>query len=94
MSWLFASGSQSIGASASASVLAVSIMGQFPLGLTGLISLLSKGPDLECALSTSFCALCCISPYFFSEYCFPKNFSLVSAHISVSTEMGIPVEWG
>ena len=43
MSWLFASGSQSIGASASASVLAVSIMGQFPLGLTGLISLQSTG---------------------------------------------------
>ena len=41
----FASGSQSIGASASASasVLPVNIQGWFPLGLTGLISLLSKG---------------------------------------------------
>ena len=37
------SGSQSIGASASASVLPVNIQGRFPLGLTGLISLLSKG---------------------------------------------------
>ena len=36
------SGSQSIGASASASVLPVNIQGRFPLGLTGLISLLSK----------------------------------------------------
>ena len=37
------SGGQSTGASASASVLPVNIQGCFPLGLTGLISLLSKG---------------------------------------------------
>ena len=43
MSQLFKSGGQSIGASASASVLPVNIQGWFPLGLTGLISLLSKG---------------------------------------------------
>ena len=43
MSWLFASGGQSIGASASASVFPKSIQGWFPLRLTGLISLLSKG---------------------------------------------------
>ena len=43
VSWLFASDSQSIGVSASASVLPVNIQGWFPLGLTGLISLLSKG---------------------------------------------------
>ena len=36
-------GGQSIGASASASVLPVNIRGWFPLGLTGLISLQSKG---------------------------------------------------
>ena len=41
MSLLFASGGQSIGASAS--VLAMDIQGWFPLELTGLISLLSKG---------------------------------------------------
>ena len=41
MSWLFPSGGQSIGASAS--VLPVKIQGWFPLGLTGLISLQSKG---------------------------------------------------
>ena len=41
MSLLFASGGQSIGASAS--VLPVNIQGWLPLGLTGLISLLSKG---------------------------------------------------
>ena len=43
MSWLFASGSQSIGASASASVLPMNFQGWFSLELTGLISLLSKG---------------------------------------------------
>ena len=42
MRQLFASGDQSIGASASASVLSMNIEGWFPLGLTGLISLLSK----------------------------------------------------
>ena len=44
MSQLFSSGSQSIGASVSTSVLPVSIQGWFPLGWTGLISLLSKEP--------------------------------------------------
>ena len=39
---LFASGGHSVGASASASVLPMSIQSWFPLGLTGLISLLSK----------------------------------------------------
>ena len=43
VSQLFASGGQRIGASASASVLPVNIQGWFPLGLTGLVSLLSKG---------------------------------------------------
>ena len=43
MSWLFTSGGPSIGASPSASVLSMNIQGWFPLGLTGLISLLSKG---------------------------------------------------
>ena len=43
MSRLFASDGQSIGASASASVLPMNIQGWFPLGLTDLISLQSKG---------------------------------------------------
>ena len=42
-SQLFSSGVQSIGASASASVLPRNIQGWFPLGLNGWISLLSKG---------------------------------------------------
>ena len=43
MSQLFASGGQSIGVSALASVLPMNIQGWFPLRLTGLISLQSKG---------------------------------------------------
>ena len=43
VSQFFASGSQSIGALASASVLPMDIQGWFPLGLTNLIALQSKG---------------------------------------------------
>ena len=43
MSQFFTSGGQSIGISASASVLPMSIQDWFPLRLTGLISLQSKG---------------------------------------------------
>ena len=43
MSQFFASGGQSIGASALASVLPMNIQDWFPLGLTGLTSLQSKG---------------------------------------------------
>ena len=43
MSQLFASGGQSTGASASASVLPMNILDWFPLGWTDWISLLSKG---------------------------------------------------
>ena len=59
MSQLFESGGQSIGASAS--VLPMNIQGWFPLGFTGLISLLSKGlscPEYaswRCMYYTSSC---------------------------------------
>ena len=43
MSWLFASCGQSIGVSASTSVFPMNIQSWFPLGLIGLISLLSQG---------------------------------------------------
>ena len=43
MSWLFTSGGQRIGASASASVFPMNIQSWFTLGLTALISLLFKG---------------------------------------------------
>ena len=43
MTQLFASDDQNTGVSASASILPMSIQGWFPLRLTGVISLLSKG---------------------------------------------------
>ena len=43
ISQFFASGGQSIGVSASTSVLPINVQDRFPLGLTGLISLQSKG---------------------------------------------------
>ena len=43
MNWLFTSGGQSIGASDPSSVLPVNSQSWFPLGLTGLIYMLSKG---------------------------------------------------
>ena len=43
VSWFFASGGQSIGVSASTSVLPMNIQDWFPLGLTGWISLQSTG---------------------------------------------------
>ena len=57
---VFASSGQSIGASASASVLPMNSPGRFPLGLTGLISLQSKG------LSRVFSNTTIWKPYFFS----------------------------
>ena len=51
MNWLFASGGQSIGASASASIFPMNVQGWFPLGLTDLIPLLSEG--LSRALSST-----------------------------------------
>ena len=43
MSWLFSSDGQRIGASVSTTVLSINIQSWFTLGLTGLISLQSKG---------------------------------------------------
>ena len=42
VSWLFGSGGQNIWVSASTSVLPMNIHGWFPLGLSGLISLMSR----------------------------------------------------
>ena len=50
VSWLFASGSQSNGASAS--VLTMNIQGWCPSGLTGMISLLSKGLSRVFSITT------------------------------------------
>ena len=52
VSQLFPSGGQRTGASASASVLPMHIQGWFPLGLTGLISLQSKGLSIVFSSTT------------------------------------------
>ena len=54
MSWLLASGDQSIGAAALASVLPMNIQGWFPLGSPSLISLLSKGLSRVFSSTTSW----------------------------------------
>ena len=54
MSQLFASGSHSIGASASPSVPVMNIQSWFPLGSTGLISLLFKGLSRVFSITTAW----------------------------------------
>ena len=71
VSQLFASSGQSIGTSASASILPMNIQGWFPLGLTSLISLLSKG------LSKVFSSTTVQRHQFFSA----QPFLLSSSHI-------------
>ena len=71
ISQFFTSGGQSIGASASASVLPMNIQDWLPLGLTGLISLQSKG------LSTVFSSTTVPKHQFFCA----QPFLLSSSHI-------------
>ena len=54
MHQLFTSGGQSIGSSASASVLPVNVQGWFPLELTGLISLVSRRLSQESSPTPQF----------------------------------------
>ena len=54
VSQFFTSGGQSIGVSASASVLSMNIQGWFPLGWTGWISLQSKGLSRESSPTPQF----------------------------------------
>ena len=72
MRQLFKSGGQSIGTSASASGLPMNTQGWFPLGLTGLISLQSKG------LSGVFSSTTVRKQKFFSSQ--PYLWSLTSIH--------------
>ena len=74
MRWLFAWSGQSIGASALASVLPMNIQGWFSLGLTGLISLQSKG------FSRVFSSTTVHKPQFFSAQPFLLNIYLSNIH--------------
>ena len=64
MNQLFASRGQSIGVSASASVLPINIQDWFPLGWTGWISLLSKGLSRVFSNTTALVCLCVPTPQF------------------------------
>ena len=71
MSQLFASGDQSIGASVSASVLPTNIQEWFPLGLTGLISLLSKGLSSLLQHHSSIASILWHSAFFMGQLSHP-----------------------
>ena len=84
MSWLFISGGQSIGVSASALVFPMNIQGWFSLGLIGLISLQSKG------LSRVFSSPTVLSK--FIEHMIPKvnpkiNYRLWLCCVSVGSSL-------
>ena len=68
MSQFFASGGQSIGVSASVSVLPMNIQDWFPLGLTGLISLQSKGLSQESQHHSSKASVLWRSAFFMVQH--------------------------
>ena len=80
MNQLFSLGSQGIGASASARVLLINIKDRFPLGLTGLISLQSKGLQ-DSSPTPQFKSINCLSfsllygPTLTSIHDYWKNYS-------------------
>ena len=76
LSQLFSSGDQSFGASAS--VLPINIQGRFPLELTGLISLQSKG------LSKVFSSTTVQKHWFFSTSLW-SNFYTTMVHLHMAT---------
>ena len=78
MSWLFASGGQNIGASVSASALLMNMQGWFPLGLTALISLLSKDSQ-ESSSAPQFESINSLS-LFFLVFSFFYGPALTSVH--------------
>ena len=69
MSQFFTSGGKSIGVSASTSVLSMNIQDWFPLGLTGLISLLLKG---FLRVFSSTCS--CFIQIFFTVSFYPSGY--------------------
>jgi len=71
LSQFFASGGQSIGVSASASVLAMSIQDWFPLGLTGWISLQSKGLSRVFSNTSSKASILQLSAFFIVQLSHP-----------------------
>ena len=97
MNWFFESGGQSIGASASASVLPVTVQDWFLLELTGLVSLQSKW------LSRAFSSTTIWKHHFFLAFqsqrrAMPKNVHLHSFQMPVrlcskSFKLGFSSTW-
>ena len=81
VSWLLASGGPNIGASSSVSVLPVNIRSWFPLGLIGLISLLTKG------LSRVFSCNRALTWLFSSPHCL--TLEKCASTLSLSSERGL-----
>ena len=81
MSWLFTSSGQSIGVSASASVLPMNIQDWFPSGFTDLISLKSKG------LSRVFSNTTYQKHQFFSAQIFSRSNSHIHTWLLEKTEL-------
>ena len=71
VSWLFESGGQSIGASASASVLPMNIQGWFSFRIDWFISWLSRGLSSLCPISFLYCFSISVCIYFCSRYFIP-----------------------
>ena len=88
MSWLFMSGGQSIGASFSTSVLPVSIQGWLPLGLTGLIFLLSQesSPALQFKSINSSALSLLYGPVLTSVHDYWENHSFDSLDLCQQSE--------
>ena len=88
VSQLFTSGGQSIGTSTSASVLPTNIQGWFPLGLTGLISLQSKGLSRVFSSATiRKCQFFNTRPYLWS------NSPLTHCMLLTQVLSRVPVTW-
>ena len=77
------SGGQSIGVSASASVLPMNIQGSSPVGLTGLISLQSKGLSRVFSSTTIQKHQYPLYTYPKCFFCFPNQWSRSPSHNSV-----------
>ena len=72
MSWLFTSDGQSIGVSASLSVLPMNIQNWFPLGLTDLASLQSKGLSRVLQHHSSKASILRRSAFFMVQFSHPS----------------------
>ena len=88
MSQLFASGDQSIGASVSASVLPTNIQEWFPLGLTGLISLLSKGLSSLLQHHSSIASILWHSAFFMGQLSHPYVTIGKNVSLTIQTSVG------